>query len=107
MEYLRSYARIDLDAVGKNVAGVRAVIPDGTKIMAIIKANAYGHGAVALARYLDAKVDWYGVATLHEALELRKANVEKDILVLGAMDPAEYPQAVRAGITVAISSYAN
>ena len=107
MEYQRLYAKIDLDAIGKNVASVRARIPESTGIMAIIKANAYGHGAVPLARYLEDKVERYGVATLDEALELRAANVEKDILVLGSLDPREYKKAVENNVTVAIASLAS
>ncbi|MBE6588130.1 MAG: alanine racemase [Ruminococcaceae bacterium] len=107
MEYQRLYARVDLDAIGKNVAGARARIPENTGIMAVIKANAYGHGAVALAKYLDDKTDWYGVATVDEAVELRTAGVEKDILVLGCLDPCEYKAAIENNITVTVASLAD
>lgn len=104
MEYRRTYAKVDLDAIGKNVESVRQRIPAETKIMAVIKANAYGHGAVAFAKYLDDKTDFYGVAALDEALELRGAGVLKDILVLGCLDRREYEKAVENGVTVAIAS---
>lgn len=107
MEYERLYAKIDLGAIGKNVEGVRAKIPENTGIMAVIKANAYGHGAVELARYLDDKTDWYGVATADEALELRAAGVEKDILILGCISPEEYERVVHNNATVTIASYAD
>ena len=71
MGYQRICAKIDLNAVEKNVAGVRARIPGSTKIMAVIKADAYGHGAVFLSEFLKNQVDWFGVATADEALELR------------------------------------
>jgi len=107
MEYQRLYAKIDLDAIGKNVAGVRAKVPEDTGIMAVIKANAYGHGAVEIARYLEDKADWFGVATLDEAMQLRTAGVEKNILVLGCLNPAEYERALAGNITVTIASYAD
>ena len=107
MKYHRMYAEIDLDAVGKNVASVRERIPCGKRIMAIIKANAYGHGAVTLAEYLKDRVEWFGVANLDEAIELRNAGVTKDILVLGCLNPLEYNDAVENGVTVAITSLAD
>ena len=107
MEYQRLYATIDLDAIGKNVAGVRRRIPSKTRIMAVIKADAYGHGAVALARYLDSRVDYYGVATMDEAQELRNAGIEKDILVLGYVNPLEYKTAIAKNIQIAMTNYAD
>ncbi len=107
MEYQRLYAKIDLDAIGKNVEGVRSRIPCATGIMAIIKADAYGHGSVAVAQYLANKVEWFGVAAVDEAVELRKAGVEKNILILGCADHREYEIALRHGITLAITSYAD
>ena len=63
MGYQRIYAKIDLGAIEKNVAGVRSRIPAETKIMAVIKADGYGHGAVTLARFLERQVDW-GIVSL-------------------------------------------
>ena len=102
MNYGRLYAKIDLDNIGKNVSGVRNVIPKDTMIMAVIKADAYGHGAVQLASYLEDKVDWYGVATIDEAIELRQNGTTKPILILGATMPQDYSDVVDYDITVAI-----
>ena len=107
MEYQRLYAKISLDAIGENVAGVRRKIPCGTRVMAVIKANAYGHGSVPLARYLEDKADYFGVATVAEAVELRMAGVEKGILILGNIDPREYEKVIKHNITLTIASYAN
>lgn len=107
MEFERLYARIALDAVGENVAEVRKRIPESTKIMAVIKANAYGHGAVEFAEYLEDKVEWYGVATLDEALELRHSGVKKPILILGGTNPAEYKKAIAENITLAVYDLAS
>ncbi len=105
MGYQRICAKIDLNAIEKNVAGVRARIPADTKIMAVIKADAYGHGAAVLARFLDDKADWFGVATADEAVELRVHGCEKPILILGYVHPEEYPILVQQNITTAIFRY--
>ncbi len=102
MEYQRLYAKIDLEAVKKNVEGVRRRIPDNTKIMAVIKANAYGHGAVEFSHYLEDKADWFGVATTDEAIELRRGGTAKPILILGGTNPAEFPDLIRENITVTV-----
>ncbi|MCH5252664.1 MAG: alanine racemase [Lachnospiraceae bacterium] len=82
-EYNRTYAEIDLEAIRYNIRQVRKNIRPETKIMAIVKANAYGHGAVPVAKALYGLVDGYGVATMEEALELRKAGLDGMILILG------------------------
>lgn len=105
MNSSRFYAKIELDSIGKNVAGVRNKIAPGTMIMAVIKADAYGHGAVQIASYLEDKVDWYGVATVDEALELRKSGTKKNILVLGATMPDDYSSIVKYDITATIFDY--
>ncbi len=107
MGYQRICAKIDLNAVEKNVAGVRARIPGSTKIMAVIKADAYGHGAVFLSEFLKNQVDWFGVATADEALELRNHGCEKPILILGYVHPEEYPMLVGKNITTTIFRYAD
>ncbi len=101
----RFYAKIELDSIGKNVAGVRNKVAPGTMVMAVIKADAYGHGAVQVASYLEDKVDWFGVATVDEALELRKSGTQKNILVLGATMPDDYRSIVKYGITATIFDY--
>ncbi len=105
MGYQRFCAKIDLNAIEKNVAGVRARIPADTKIMAVIKADAYGHGAAVLANFLDDKADWFGVATADEAVELRVHGCAKPILILGYVHPEEYPTLVKQNITLAVFRY--
>ena len=87
MGYQRIFAKIDLNAIEKNVAGVRSRIPTDTKIMAVIKADAYGHGAVTLAHFLEDQVNWFGVATADEALELREHGCNKSILIFRIRSP--------------------
>lgn len=97
-QYYRVYAKIDLDALLQNITNTRKLLRPETKLMVIIKANGYGHGAVPLARALDSiceqgkpAVDAYGVAVVEEGIRLRKAGIRKPILVLGA-NPAELAQ---------------
>ena len=78
-------AKIDLDNLASNYHSSRSFIGNEIKHMAVVKANAYGHGAVECARRLeDEGVDWLGVALAEEGIELREAGIEKPILCLGS-----------------------
>ena len=94
---------IDLDAIRHNINEVklRADVP----VMAIIKADAYGHGAVEIARHLDGDCAFFGVSSMLEALELRQAEIEKPILILGYTPVDAFPEAIRLGIRPAIFRY--
>ena len=89
LETSRCYAQIDLDALAENRRLLRAGIPEGCRLMYILKADGYGHGAVAVAKALerDARADWIGVACLSEALELRRAGITREVLILGYTPP--------------------
>src|SRR5258708_30723511 len=79
-----TWAEIDLDALGSNFYVIREHVGPDVKVMAAVKANAYGHGAVECARRLEAEgVDWFGVALPEEGVELRNAGITKPILCLG------------------------
>lgn len=91
-KYDRVWAEIDLDAIYHNVAAAKALTKPGTKLMAVIKADGYGHGAVPLAEVLDPLADAYGVAIVEEGIELRQAGVTKPILVLGYTPESLYKQ---------------
>jgi alanine racemase len=83
-QYYRVQANVDLAAIRHNIREVKNRLQKNTKLMLIIKADAYGHGAVAIARSVTADlVDAYGVAIIEEAVELRKAGIHIPILVLG------------------------
>lgn len=70
--------------------------------MAVIKADAYGHGAVEVAHTIDNLADAYGVAILEEGIELRKAGVTKPILILGYTARQQYPAMIEYGIDTAV-----
>ena len=99
-EYSRVCARIDLGAVEYNLNSMRANIPAGTKIMAVIKTDAYGHGAVEIARDLESKdyIWGYATATAEEAFELRDNGIHKPILILGYTFPYAYERMLKEGI---------
>jgi alanine racemase len=79
-----TWAEIDLDGLAHNLGVIRERVGPETKIMAAVKANAYGHGAVECARRLEAEgVDWFGVALPEEGIELRKSGISRPILCLG------------------------
>ncbi len=81
-------ADIDLDAIRVNIQELKKVTTAGTLFMAVVKANAYGHGAVAIARQaLESGADCLGVARIHEAQALRQAGIEGQILVLNYTPP--------------------
>ncbi|MFC5649647.1 alanine racemase [Paenibacillus solisilvae] len=103
--YRPTRAEISLDALRRNVQSFRAAMPEGMKLMASVKANAYGHGAVEVAREASSSgADYLGVAFLDEALQLRRAGIETPILVLGYV-PAEALAAAReSDITIALFS---
>ncbi len=99
-EYSRVYAKIDLDAIRYNLESMRKNILDGTKIMAVIKTDAYGHGAVPIAQMLeDVDYIWgYATATAEEAFELRDNGVKKPILILGYTFPYAYERMLSENI---------
>lgn len=104
MEYLRCYAPVSLQAIGHNIGEVRMRLAPGVKLMAVIKADAYGHGACRVGKYLESKVDYFAVATLEEALELRESGITRPILILSYISPSQYPELVEHNITQTIDS---
>lgn len=100
--YYRVQANIDLDAIYENVVQAKKLLAPGTKMMAIIKADGYGHGAVEIAREIDELVDAYGVAILEEGIELRQAGFTKPILILGYTCPEQYEPMIKYDIATAV-----
>ena len=100
--YLRCWSEISLKAVRHNIAAVRARIPEGVRLLAVVKANAYGHGAVQVSRALEDMADYFAVATLDEALELKEAGIAKPVMILGYTSPREFPELLAADVRPAI-----
>ncbi|MDF2611257.1 MAG: alr2 [Lachnospiraceae bacterium] len=91
-KYYRVQANVNLNAIRHNLLQIRNKLDVNTKLMAIIKADAYGHGAVPLAKAIRTSdmIDYYGVAIIEEAVELREAGIEKPILILGYTPKEQY-----------------
>jgi alanine racemase len=78
------WSEINLDSLSHNMKAIRSLVPPTSKIMAVVKANAYGHGSVESSRvFLENGADKLAVATLSEAVELRVAGITAPILILG------------------------
>ena len=103
--YDRTYVEVNLQAIRHNILEARHCIQEGTKVMAIVKADAYGHGAIPVAKALYDIVDAYGVAMIEEAMELRKTGVDKLILILGYTGECWYEELVRHHISQTIYTY--
>ena len=101
-KYYRVYAEINLDAIVKNVDNLMALTKENTGALAVVKADGYGHGDVAVAKAVAQKVTGYAVATLDEAVNLRENGIEKPILVLGYVDPYEFDILVSHEITATV-----
>lgn len=102
--YFRTQAKIDLDAVEYNYNNTRAKLPQGCKLLGVIKADAYGHGAVELAKFLEDKCDFFGVACIEEAVELKKADIKTPILILGYVAPELSDIVVKYDIRIPVFS---
>ncbi len=103
MHFDNTYVRIDLDVILKNFQAVQQKV--GVPVMAIIKADAYGHGAVQVGRLLEGKCAFFGVSSMLEALELRQAGLWTPILILGHTPVKAFPLAIQQGIRPAIFHY--
>lgn len=102
---LRTWVEINLDALECNFDAVREELPENMKILAVVKANAYGHGAIGVAKFLEDKADYLAVAATDEALELRKNGVNCPILILGHIPYGDYDNIVKFNITPTISDF--
>lgn len=91
----RAWVEIDLNALTHNIQQLKQLLSPQTELMAVVKADAYGHGAVTVAQtVLQHGVTWLAVATISEGIELRQAGITAPILVLGAADTQEQVQAI-------------
>lgn len=115
--YLRVKAEIDLDAVCNNMIAAKNTLAKGTKLMFVIKADGYGHGAVPLAKAVDeldqsggcgmetTYVDAYGVAIIEEGVQLRMAGITKPILLLSCSAIEQMPEIVSNDLTATVYEF--
>ena len=103
MEFDLTWLQVDLDALAENMRLVRERA--GAKVLAVVKADAYGLGAITIARALEDGCAFFGTANISEALELRRSGITKPILILGRVPVSAYPLAVAEDIRVPIFIY--
>jgi len=103
----RAWAEVDLTALAQNFLALKALVSPKTKVVATVKANAYGHGAVQCAKtLLSAGADYLSVATADEALSLRKAEISAPILILGHTAECRMAELIEQDVTMAVFSLA-
>lgn len=105
-DYYRAQANINLEAIKSNVCQIKSRLSKDTKLMVIVKADAYGHGAIAVSKVLEnGIVDAYGVAIIEEAIELRKAGLTKPILILGYTPKEQFDLVVNYDVMQTVYQY--
>ena len=103
MNFDNTYVKIDLDVIEANFTAIREKA--GVDVMAVVKADAYGHGAVQVTRLLQDKCAFFGVSSILEAIELRRAGIYNPILILGHTPVSAFPVLVQAEIRPTIYHY--
>ncbi len=103
-DYQRVYAEVNLDAITSNLENMKANIAPETTIMAVIKTDGYGHGAIPIAKELEGieYISGFAVATAEEAFILRRAGIQKPILILGYTFPYSYESLIREEIRLTV-----
>lgn len=103
-QHNRVYAKIDLDAVSYNMEQMKERIGGDARLIAVVKTDGYGHGAVPIARMLEEfpYVWGYAVACLEEGIQLREGGISRPILVLGCVFPDQYEEMIRNDIRAAV-----
>ncbi len=100
------WAEIDLSAIDHNIRQLRSVLGPAVKMMAVVKANAYGHGLLQVSRRaLEAGADCLGVARFHEAKHLRSAGINAPVLIFGRTDPSLTRELIENDLTQTVYSY--
>ncbi len=106
IQMARSYCRIDLSALAFNVKTIQGILPDSCRIMAIVKANAYGHGDLPVSEHLNKLgIRDFAVATLEEGIRLREAKIHGNILILGHTPSFCAPALSRWHLTQTVTDY--
>ena len=104
---MRTRLEVDIAAVIHNIAEEKRIISKDVQMMVVIKADGYGHGAVPIAKALQNYVEWFGVALLEEAIQLRENGIKNSILILGSVEEGVYKDIINYGITTTIFSFEN
>ena len=107
-EIFRTWAELDLNALQQNVSEIKKILPDSCQIMAVVKANAYGHGDVLISSHLNQMgIYSFAVATLEEAIHLRKFGIEGSILILGYTPSLYAPELMQYDLTQTVADFSH
>ena len=104
VDTLRVWAEVNLDAIEHNFRAARDHLPRSMKLLVTVKANAYGHGALRVAALLQDRVDYFALAAMDEAVQLRQAGIRTPMLILGPVLPADYSRAALYDVALTVSS---
>src|SRR5574344_2466467 len=104
-KYYRVYVTINLDAIYNNIENLKKNLKKGTSVIAVIKTDGYGHGAVPIAYTIDDQVSAYAVATIDEAINLRMNNISKPIYVIGFTHESQMERVVANDVRPTIFTY--
>lgn len=107
LHYYRSYASVNLANIRNNFDKLKTRLAPETKTMAVVKADGYGHGAVAVAKTLEGRADYFAVADISEAKELRTNGIKTPILILSYTSPYQYEEMVELDVTATVYSIAD
>ncbi len=105
VESKATWIELDASALRQNALYIKRFLSPHTSLLAVVKANAYGHGIREVAQVLSKEVSFFGVATIDEAILLRKNEITTPILVFGSLTPEEIELAISAKISLAVSSF--
>lgn len=104
-QQFRTWVEINRNAALYNVAAFRSLIPKTTKLMSVVKSNAYGHGILTFPRIVKNHVDWFGVDSITEGLSLKKQGIKNPVFVLGATLESRLEEAARRNVVVTVSNF--
>ena len=100
-----TWIEIYLDRLLANVAEIKRCAGSGKHIMAVVKANAYGHGLLETAKALEDHVNYLGVSSVIEALEIQNTGIDTPVFLFGRLLPSEVTPAILSGATLCVSSF--
>ena len=97
-KYIRTFAEVNLDAIENNFNELKKCVSSNVKLCAVIKADGYGHGAIEIAHLLKEKADYFSVATVDEAIELRNAKIKNKLIILSYVNKCYYRDLIKENI---------
>lgn len=104
-EYKRVFAKISKEALESNIKNIKMALSDNVMLMPVIKADAYGHCALSVAKVLKPYADFFAVAVIEEALQIKAEGIQTPIFILGYVSPQDFEEIVKNDIRIPIFTY--